>query len=107
VKQRLESLAPLEVVCPVGELLQADVPALSPAIYGVFEDSNRWGVFDVGGDDVGATVLGRFRPHLPVGYSAVFFVVNAFRPRTDTVEKVIKMVRDIEQGRPGCRLTIW
>ncbi|MDA8097264.1 MAG: hypothetical protein M0028_06835 [Clostridia bacterium] len=98
VKQRLESLAGLEVVCPAGELLQADVPALSPAIYGVFADVERWGVFDVGGDDVGSTVLGRFRPHLPVGDSVAFFVVNSFRPRTNTVEKVIKMVRDIERA---------
>lgn len=97
VKQQLESRTGLEVICPDGDLLQADVPALSPAIYGVFSDIRRWGVFDVGGDDVGAVVLGRFRPYVTTD-TAVFFVVNAFRHRTGTAARIIRMVREIEKA---------
>lgn len=97
VKQQLESQTGLEVVCPDDGLLQADAPALSPAIYGVFSDIRRWGVFDVGGDDVGAVVLGRFRPHLKTD-TTVFFVVNPFRPRTGTPKRIGRMVRQIENA---------
>lgn len=88
----------LRVVCPRGELASADVPALSPAIRGVFDNEEIQGVFDVGGDDVGATALGRFKPFLPPGSHNLYFVVNACRPFTRDKAGITKMLRSIEKA---------
>lgn len=88
----------LNVVCPVGELAGADVPALPPAILGVLQNPALNGVFDVGGDDIGATVLGRFKPHLPEGSYHLYFVVNTKRPFTGSVDGILKYVRSIEKA---------
>ncbi|MGQ5711098.1 hypothetical protein [Desulforudis sp. DRI-14] len=96
-KERLERPG-LEVVCPSRELIQADIPALPPAILGVLTREDRFGVFDVGGDDIGATVLGRFKPNLPAGRYAVFFVVNACRPRTRTFSQIVEMLDAVQRA---------
>lgn len=88
----------LRVVCPPGELAGADVPALPPSILGVLEDERVQGVFDVGGDEIGATALGRFKPYLPYGSYNMFFVANACRPFTRTVDGIIKMLRAVEKA---------
>lgn len=87
----------VNVICPIGELAGADVPALPPAILGVIKNPDVYGVFDVGGDDVGATVLGRFKPYLYEGVYNLFFVVNANRPFTGSVEGIIKYLSDIQK----------
>ncbi len=88
----------LDVVCPAGPLANADVPALPPAIKGVIENIEISGVFDVGGDDVGATALGRFRDMLLENTYNMYFVVNACRPFTGKPEGVIKMLRSVENA---------
>ncbi len=88
----------VNVVCPPDEMLQADVPALSPAVTAVLVRDDLRGVFDVGGDDIGTRVLGRFRPFLPARQHAVFFVVNTCRPQTATVTDVLRMVDRIEHA---------
>ncbi|MBF7082073.1 hypothetical protein IT084_03665 [Desulfallas sp. Bu1-1] len=88
----------LQVVCPPGELAGADVPALPPATLGVLEDERVHGVFDVGGDDTGATALGRFKPYLPEGSFNMYFVVNTCRPFTRTAEGIIKILRSVEKA---------
>ncbi len=102
VREKLEQLG-LTVICPRGEWMRADIPALPPAIRGVLEDPGRYGVFDVGGDEVGATVLGRFKPLLPAGDYHLWLVVNACRPFTRDKEGIISMLEGIEKA---CRLQV-
>lgn len=102
VREELERKG-LTVVCPRGEWAGADLPALSPAIRGVLEDERRYGVFDVGGDDVGATALGRFKPYLPGGSYHLWFVINACRPFTRDSDGIINYLRSIEKAS---RLTV-
>ncbi|MBM7854711.1 hypothetical protein JOC37_001089 [Desulfohalotomaculum tongense] len=90
--------AGLNVVCPTAELANADVPALSPAIRGALQVEDGYCVCDVGGDDVGAVALGRFKPYLPTGRFNFYFVVNACRPLTGTVEDIHKMLHSIEKS---------
>ena len=97
IRDQLTGLG-LKVICPAGGLAGADVPALSPAIRGVLEDTGSHGVFDVGGDDVGAVALGRFKELLPPGSHHLFFVVNACRPFTRDVAGIHKMLRAVEQA---------
>ncbi len=94
-RTRLEEKG-LKVICPDEKIAFGDLPALSPLIKGVFDNDNAYSVLDVGGDDVGATVLGRFKPFLPEGGYELFFIVNAFRPYTRDVKGVTKILKSIE-----------
>ena len=44
---------------PAEHYLQADLPILNPAIAGMIQQPSQLIIIDVGGDDVGATVLAR------------------------------------------------
>lgn len=96
VRETLEGKG-IAVVSPRGKLANADVPALPPAIYGVLEGHGGYGIFDVGGDDIGATALGRFKNHLPAGAFNLFLVVNTCRPFTRDVDGIITVMRGIEK----------
>ncbi len=88
----------INVVCPVGELAGADVPAFPPSILGVLENPEVNGVFDVGGDDIGATALGRFKPYLPEGSYHLYFVTNTKRPFTGDVDGILKYISSVEKA---------
>ncbi|ACA60112.1 conserved hypothetical protein [Candidatus Desulforudis audaxviator MP104C] len=88
----------MNVVCPPGNMSLADVPALPPAITAVLARDDLREVFDVGGDDIGARVLGRFRPFLPAEQYAVFFVVNTCRPQVATLTDIHRMVDRVERA---------
>jgi hypothetical protein len=86
----------LDVVCPPPHLANADVPALSPAIKGALQTENGYCVCDVGGDDVGAIALGRFKPLLAPERANFYFVVNTCRPLTGNLDDILKMLSAIE-----------
>lgn len=88
--------AGVKVVAPKGKLRTADLPALPGEIYQVLHDPNTQVVIDVGGDDVGATVLGRFYSHIPKNY-AMWLVMNPARPFQSEPEQVVSLARKIEQ----------
>lgn len=82
-----------------GDLM--DLPALSAQVGGALTDDSIRLLVDVGGDDVGATVLGRYE--IPQAGSEVLMVVNPYRPFTDTPAKILEMMRSIEER---CRLKV-
>lgn len=88
----------IAVVSPPGKLAGADIPALPPAIHGVLENPDVYGVFDVGGGDIGATVLGRFKNKLPDGAFNLFLVVNTCRPYSRDADDIISITRAIEES---------
>ncbi|AEG61260.1 hypothetical protein [Desulforamulus ruminis] len=88
----------LKVVCPPGHLVNADVPALTPAIRGAMQSREGYCVCDVGGDEVGAIALGMFKPYLPEERYDLWFVVNTCRPFTRDFEGVVKMMQGIEKN---------
>lgn len=97
VREYLEGKG-LAVVSPQGKLAGADLPALSPAIHGVMEGYGGCGVFDVGGDDIGATALGRYKTYLPEGAFNLFLVINTCRPFTRDVDGITTLLRGIERA---------
>jgi hypothetical protein len=105
VRQQLEDMG-LRVVSPTGRFSFADLPALSPAVKGVIENPEATGVFDVGGDDVGAVALGQYRDMLQGREIKMLFVINTCRPFTRDPEGIIKYVRGIEKasGIKACGL---
>ncbi len=73
-----------------------DVPSLPPEIYSVFQSKNDKVVFDVGGDDIGATALGRYYPYFMQEPYRMFFVVNVRRPLSSAPEQIIEMLKAVE-----------
>lgn len=88
----------LKVICPPGHLVNADVPALTPAIRGALQATEGYCVCDVGGDDVGAIALGMYRPYLTEERFDLYFVVNTCRPFTRDFAGVYKIMGDIEKN---------
>ncbi len=86
----------VEVIVPEERLMDADLPVIVPGIKGAIEHPRGMVILDVGGDSVGATVLGSFHPVLTRTAYDMLLVVNANRPFTDTVENCLKIYREIE-----------
>lgn len=86
--------AGIDVLMPSFALSTVDIPALPAEIQTAFEP-NRYArvVVDVGGDDVGATALGRYRPQIDRIRAQVqmLYVVNPYRPLSGTVEDIVSM----------------
>jgi len=75
----------------------ADVPAISAEINAPLQNESVEAILDVGGDPVGARALGRYVNYFKQGLYDMFFVINANRPETQTVEKTIEYLREIER----------
>lgn len=74
-----------------------DIPALPAEIMGVILNPNERSILDVGGDPVGARVLARYSEQIKNTDYDMFFVINANRPETSTVEGAIKYLNMIEE----------
>lgn len=88
----------IEMVLPPEHLMQADLPVLMPQVAGSIRHPGELTLFDVGGDDAGATVLASLEDVLKDARDAVTMiqVVNPFRPKTETVQGCLEMRRIIE-----------
>ena len=73
-----------------------EVPSISAEVYTPLQDESYDMVLDVGGDPVGARALGRYVDYFKDGNYDCFFVINANRPETQTVEKVIEYIGKIQ-----------
>lgn len=93
----------LQVVVPGGALAAADMPVLPPGLVSVLAAGERRVVVDVGGDPVGARVLGSVAGLLPAGDYCVYYVVNPYRPFTGTVAGV-KAALAAVQSAAGVRV---
>jgi MinD-like ATPase involved in chromosome partitioning or flagellar assembly len=88
----------IEVVLPADQYLQADLPILSPLVAGMIRRSAELTLLDVGGDDVGATVLATLEDAFKDRPMRVLQVVNPLRPFTETIEGCLKVRKEIEQA---------
>ena len=74
-----------------------DLPALPSAAYSLVQNTARYAVLDIGGDDRGALALGRFTPYIREENNFdVFFVANFYRPLTTTAADAMEVMREIE-----------
>jgi len=94
-RRHMEELG-IKVVAPEGSMHSADLPIVMPEVYGAIQRTPGITVLDVGGDNVGATVLASLA-HLfhQVAYE-MYFVLNQNRPFTDTVSGAIRYIEEIE-----------
>ena len=92
--------AGVELIAPLFAGTSLDSPGLSgrvvSAVEAVREDAGRLLIIDAGGDEVGATALGRFARYIAVGPYVMVYVVNAYRNLTRTPEEAAALLPEIE-----------
>ncbi len=88
----------IHAILPEPGYRHADLPILVPEVRSVLMNSDGRVVLDVGGDDVGARVLGALEDALRPDTLRALMVVNANRPFTRTVEGVKQMIHSIQQA---------
>ncbi len=96
IRKKLEVLG-IGVIAPIYANTNLDLPALPPEIYAAFEKKEEYVIFDVGGDDEGATALGQYKSRFDEAPYEMLAVVNEKRPLTRTAEEMVESVRLIEQ----------
>lgn len=100
--------AGVRVVSPVFAGTTLDSPSLSGAVSAVIEDALRQDcarvIVDAGGDDVGATALGRFAPRIAAEDHEVLCAVNRYRNLTQTPEEAVSLLAEI-QAKAGLAAT--
>ena len=89
--------AGIRLVSPQYANTNVDLPALPAESYRLVQDKSTYGIMDIGGDDRGAYVLGRYAPAIKAeGDYRMAFVVNCHRPLTANVEDTLEIMREIE-----------
>ena len=74
-----------------------DLPSLPSDVYGLVQRHTKYVVMDIGGDDRGAYALGRFTPYIREENDFdLFYVVNFYRPLTQTATDALAVLREIE-----------
>jgi len=86
----------IKVILPGDGYLNADLPIIAPEVRGSIEREDGITILDVGGDKVGATVLGSLAASISRSGFDMLLVHNARRPFTDTVEGSVTIAREIE-----------
>ncbi|PYG88577.1 hypothetical protein LY28_01428 [Ruminiclostridium sufflavum DSM 19573] len=88
----------VRVLLPRYANTNVDIPAIPAEIYSLFQDKSYKVVLDVGGDDLGAKAVSRFKEEITGDDYEMFFVINTKRGMTDTAEKIYEMLALIEEG---------
>ena len=88
--------AGIELLAPTGANVHADLPIIVPQIRSHLRDPGRRLIVDVGGDELGARVLGSLSDVVPFDDTDCLLVLNFRRPSTPDPERALRMVREIE-----------
>ncbi|WP_455539667.1 ATP-binding protein [Terrisporobacter sp.] len=86
-------------ITPIDSSIQTttlDVPAISAEISRPLHDTSVNYVVDVGGDNVGGRVVGRFAEEFKLNDYDMFYVVNANREKTQTAKEILEYIEVIE-----------
>ncbi|MBQ8683871.1 MAG: P-loop NTPase [Clostridia bacterium] len=88
--------AGIRLICSRFANSNVDIPSLPPDLYAITDDKQTRMVLDIGGDDSGATVLGRLAPAILAEDSfEMWMVVNQYRPLTRDVPSTIEVMEEI------------
>lgn len=86
----------IELLAPLYANTNLDIPALPADIQKVFAADCK-AVWDIGGDDSGAVVLGRYADAIKRDGYEMLYVLNFYRPLTDNTDDMTRLMYDIEQ----------
>jgi hypothetical protein len=85
----------VRLIAPTFAHTTLDTPSLPAEMYAAFETDGHV-VLDVGGDDAGATALGRFAENVRALDYDLLYVVNRYRNLTTTPEEAAALLAEIE-----------
>lgn len=88
--------AGIEVIVPETANTNLDTPLIPGRIQAAFTNRFDHVIFDVGGDDAGSVVLGAYREKMIEDGYTMLYVVNPYRPLTETPEQAEQILREIE-----------
>ena len=96
-KNKLLESAGVVLVAPPYAKTGVDLPVVSAVVESVFVRDYDRVVFDVGGDPVGATALGRYYPQFEAVRENVlaYYVVNTRRPLSRTPKEIARLLDHI------------
>lgn len=94
-RSMLEKLG-IRVVAPLFANTNVDVPALVPEISVALRNPDRSVILDVGGDEDGARVLGRYHNDIKECDYDMFLVINRARPLTRMLDETIQYLEAIQ-----------
>lgn len=86
----------IRIITPNFANTNLDIPSISAQVDAVFQLENEYVIIDVGGDDAGAAVLGRFSQKLNAADHDVFYLYNACRFLTKTPKEAAQILTEIE-----------
>lgn len=86
----------IRVISPSYANSNVDVPALPGEVYSIFDDESYTGVFDIGGEDLGANVLGSMHNRLINIEYGLYMVINTLRPFTSDADSIIAMANELQ-----------
>lgn len=86
----------VKVIAPSAISQHLDTPGITPQILGAIQRMDVPVVLDVGGDRQGARALGQFSSAIKHRGYTMHFVVNPYRPFTDSVEGASNSISEIE-----------
>ncbi len=88
--------ADIRLVTPMYAGSNVDAPVLPPDMFVIFDDESYQGIFDIGGEDMGALVLGSLRKRIENADAVIYMAVNSLRPFTSDAEQIAVMTRELE-----------
>ncbi len=94
-REPMEELG-IRVIAPEGAMHNADLPIVLPQVRTLITQPEGVTVFDVGGDNVGATVLSSLKTEFSRQPYEMIFVLNKNRPFTGTVAGAMQLMDEIE-----------
>ncbi len=94
----------IDLIAPRGALRDADLPSIPPSLRGMLFDTAVSGILDVGGDKVGARVLGQFTQEILSQDPEVYYIYNQARFENRFAEQAIFSLRQIE-AQAGLTIT--
>ena len=101
-KEMLEEMG-IQVIAPLYANTNVETPALPMNLNLVFE-TDADVVMDVGGDDAGSVVLGRYHNQLSNVNYELFYLINHYRNLTATASEAVEILREIEAAS-RCKAT--
>jgi len=87
--------AGVRLITPLYAGSNVDAPVLTPEMYVIFDDESYQGIFDIGGEDMGAIVLGSIRKRIENTDTAIYMAVNTLRPFTSDPEQIAVMTNEL------------
>ncbi|ADH99665.1 hypothetical protein [Salisediminibacterium selenitireducens] len=86
----------IDLVAPKVELMQSDLPVVSPKVSARLKKPNQRVIIDAGGGKEGALAVGQFSNLIANREYELWFVANLNRPEVSSAEKILSSIQEIE-----------